>query len=140
MKENIFFEIKKLDHLIMQNLIKGKNMENRPSPTQMRIMKYMMENKDTDIYQKDLEKHLNISRATISNVLDTMEKNGIIKRFSGEIDSRTKKVELTKKAIALNEEAKNDSYKVTQKMVKDISSKDLETFMRILKQMEENLK
>ena len=64
MENNILFEIKKVEHLAIQKLMKGKDLGKHPSPTQIRIIIYMMKNKDIDIYQKDLEHHLNISRAT----------------------------------------------------------------------------
>ena len=140
MENNILFEIKKIDHLAMQKLMKGKDLGKNPSPTQMIIMQYMLKHKDMDIYQKDLEHHLSISRATISNVLETMEKNGIIERFSDETDTRTKKVKITKKVFDLNNKANQEIDALTEKMISNISNKDIETFKRILKQMEENLK
>ena len=122
MENNILFEIKKVEHLAIQKLMKGKDLGKHPSPTQIRIIIYMMKNKDIDIYQKDLEHHLNISRATISNVLDTMEKNGIIERFSDEIDTRTKKVKITKKTIEMHNEAKKEIENLTQKILENISN------------------
>ena len=44
-----------------------------PSPTQMRIIDYIIQNEDKPIYQKDLESIFNLRRATISEVLITME-------------------------------------------------------------------
>ena len=140
MESNILFEIKRIEHLAMQNLMKGKNLEKHPSPTQMRIMQYMMEHKNEDIYQKDLENHLNMSRATISNVLDTMEKNDIIERFYDEVDTRAKKVKITKKIFDLFDETKKEIKTIENKMINNIPNKDMETFKKVLNQMENNLK
>ena len=140
MESNILFEIKRIEHLAMQNLMKGKDLGKHPSPTQMRIMQYMMEHKNTDIYQKDLENHLNMSRATISNVLDTMEKNDIIERIYDEVDTRTKKVKITKKIFDLFDETKKEIKTIENKMINNISNEEMEIFKKVLNQMENNLK
>lgn len=140
MESNILFEIKRIDHLVMQNLMKGKDLGKHPSPTQIRIMHYMMEHKNEDIYQKDLENHLNMSRATISNVLDTMEKSDIIERFSDEVDTRTKRVKITKKTFDLFDKTKEEIKTIENKMINNIPNKDIETFKKVLNQMEDNLK
>ena len=140
MESNILFEIKRIEHLAMQNLMKGKDLEKHPSPTQMRIMQYMMEHKNKDIYQKDLENHLNMSRATISNVLDTMEKNDIIERIYDEVDTRTKKVKITKKIFDLFDETKKEIKTIENKMINNIPNEEMEIFKKVLNQMENNLK
>lgn len=139
MECDLLFEIKKLNNLMMQHLMKGKDLGKHPSPTQMRIMQYMKEHEKENIYQKDLEHHLNISRATISDVLNTMEKNGIIERINDEIDTRTKIVRFSKKAYDLHNQTKKEIEALTEKMIYNISVKDIEIFKRILKQMEDNL-
>ena len=40
----------------------------------MRIIAYIF-NKNGSIYQRDLERDLNLRRATLSGILNTMEKN-----------------------------------------------------------------
>lgn len=139
MSDNILFEIKKLNQSIYQILMKGKNLKQNPSPTQMRIVRYMMKHKNEEIYQKDLENYLNISRSTISDVLNTMEKNNLIKRTSDTGDARTKKVYLTDTAILLNKKAKQEIDDLTKKISKNISGKDMKTFQKVIKQMRDNL-
>ena len=99
MESGIFFELKKLEQEIFRtffNLDDASKMK-RPSPTQMRIIAYMLNHKDTDVYQRDLEGVLNLRRATVSEVLRTMEKNGLISRVISESDTRIKKIILNKK-------------------------------------------
>lgn len=140
MESNILFEIKRIEHLAMQNLMKGKDLGKHPSPTQMRIIQYIIEHKNEDIFQKDLENYLNMSRSTISNVLDTMEKKDIIERISDEVDTRTKKIKMTKKIFDLFDETKKEIKTIENKMINNISNKDMETFKKVLNKMEDNLK
>ena len=82
-KNRIAYEIITLDHNIRRFLInEGKYapIKNMPSQVQMRIVHYLIQNKDTDIYQRDLQKVLNLRRSTISGILKTMEKHNIIIR------------------------------------------------------------
>ena len=91
---NVLYEIKSLEKEIVRTFINNKDItipENIfPSPTQFQIIECIIENKNQEINQKDLEKHLNLSRATISGVLQTMEKKNLIKRVTNREDVRTK--------------------------------------------------
>lgn len=94
MKENsILSQIKSLEKLIVRNItgIGFQNIEAIPTPTQMQIIKYILENNDKEVYQRDLEKVLNLRRTTVSGVLQTMEKNNLIKRVTDTNDTRTKR-------------------------------------------------
>ena len=137
-EKDILFQFKIINQNIIQKLMKGIDLKNSPSPTQIRIIEYLMEHKDKDVYQKDLEVHLEISRATTSDVLNTMEKKGIIKRISGE-DSRTKKVILNKKEMDKHDEAFERLKNIESIITKDISKDDLEVFNKVLNKMKENL-
>ena len=67
-KNRTAYEIITLDHNIRRFLInegKYSPIKNMPSQVQMRIVHYLIQNKDTDIYQRDLEKVLNLRRSTI---------------------------------------------------------------------------
>ena len=52
---------------------------------------------DTEIYQKDIEQEFKVSRATASNMLQLMERKGLIVRESVSCDARLKKISLTRK-------------------------------------------
>ena len=62
---------------------------------------------DTEIYQKDIEQEFKVSRATASNMLQLMERKGLIVRESVSRDARLKKISLTEKAK--NMVAKSDA-------------------------------
>lgn len=140
---NVLYEIKSLEKEIVRTFINNKDItipENIfPSPTQFQIIECIIENKNQEINQKDLEKHLNLSRATISGVLQTMEKKNLIKRVTNREDVRTKKIILNEKTKEIFEK-KRKTIEHTEKLIKNISEEDLETFLKVLNIMKENIK
>ena len=78
MKPNVIEELKKLDVKIAKRLFKEakhQDIKRPPSPLQARILKYLLEHKEEIVCQKNLEEYLKVSKATISEVLLTMEKS-----------------------------------------------------------------
>lgn len=61
------------------------------------VLGFLNDCSDKDVFQKDLEKRFGIRRSTVTEVLNRMEKNGLIARKTVEYDSRLKKIELTEK-------------------------------------------
>ena len=141
---NVLYEIKSLEKEIVRTFINNKDItipENIfPSPTQFQIIECIIENKNQEINQKDLEKHLNLSRATISGVLQTMEKKNHIKRETNREDGRTKKIILNEKTKEIFEKKRKTIEHTEKKLIKNISEEDLETFLKVLNIMKENIK
>ena len=140
-KNRTAYEIITLDHRIKRIVInEGKvKTKNPPSQVQMRIIHYIIQNKDTDIYQRDLEKVLNLRRSTISGILKTMEKHNIIIRTDSKIDARSKRIELSNTSLKFYNESKKVFEKVNSILVKDIDDNDLEIFFKVAEKMKENL-
>ena len=81
MQRNVISEIKNLNNCMVKKLFTlGKKEDERfhPRPLQVEIITYLIENKDKTIYQKDIEEKLKISKAAVSDVLNSMEGRGII--------------------------------------------------------------
>lgn len=138
---NILKEIKALDILILKKMqfedkIKEKKI---PTPTQMHILEYILKHENEDIYQKDLESIFHLSRATVSSVLQTMEKYSLIDRVIDNTDTRTKKIILNKETKEFFELHKKNFENLGNRMLKDISKEDLEIFYKVLQKMKENI-
>ena len=140
----VLYEIKSLEKMLVRELINNSDIKDKenllPTPTQGQIIEYILNNKNKDIYQKDLEKVLNLRRATVSGVLHTMEKNGLIKRVTDESDTRTKKIILNEKIPERFNEYSKKIKKIENNIIKDISDKDLEIFLKVISQMKESIK
>lgn len=144
-KYNILYQIKTLEKMIFRKFIKNNSLNKNidkltPStPTQLQIISYIIENPNSDIYQKDLENILNLRRATVSGVLQTMEKNNLIERIVDEHDTRTKKIILKEEVRKDFLKHKNTVTNLEKEIIKNIDEKDLETFSKVIAIMKENI-
>lgn len=107
--------------------------------TQFQILKYLIENDEMEVHQKDFESVLQIRKSTISGILDTMEKNNIITRLSRDDDGRGKIVKLSSCIESCKKDMLMAMENVEAKIVEGISEKDLDTFYRVLGKMRENI-
>ena len=104
-EKNIVFELKALDRLLRKTIEKEFSLlDNDDQITRMHhwIIGFLFNNKDSDIYQRDVEAEFKISRSTTSSMLTLMEKKGLIVRQSVPGDARLKKLTLTEKANQLH--------------------------------------
>lgn len=107
---------------------------------QVSILLYIYEeSKKRDVYAKDIEVAFDMRRASVTGILQLMEKNGIIKREENNQDARLKKLILTTKAKEVRNKLKKEIIQVEKILTKDISKKDLETFITIMQKMSFNL-
>ena len=138
-KENIIFHIRSLDQSIVKIMMKGKDVKKSPSPTQIRIVLFLIGHNDDTISQKDIENHLKLSRATVSDVLNTMEKNGYIKKIASSEDARTNNIVLNDIALEMHKKAEEEIKKINNLLKQNISKEDLDNFIKIIDLMNENL-
>ncbi len=140
MKERkISFEIKILDNMIERKIFKGVDKRNLTN-TQTRILKYLFNNKDKVIHQSDIEKEMLLRRSTISGILNTMEKNNLIKRSNSEVDARKKKIALTSYSLNKHKEIEKKIADFEKNLLKGISIKEKQNFIKIIDKLKENLK
>lgn len=144
-KIEIFYQIKMLEKTILQYVLKVNGVINVdmpkiiPTSTQMEILDYIFEHSEEEIYQKDLENVLALKRATISGVLQTMEKNKLIERVVDEDDTRTKKIILNQSAKEIYLKNHKVMETLEQKALNNISKDDLDVFLRVIETMRKNI-
>ncbi len=138
--EKAIYQIKNLNHTIARYCCAKIDMQkNMPTPAQMQIMHYIGSKKDHKVYQRDIVKALGLRRATLSEILKTMEKNELISKVPSENDTRIKEIILSKKAkenFAIVKQKLNETEKTA---LQNIDKKDLEIFFKVIKQMQNNL-
>ena len=141
MKKKVAFEIKKLDNMITRKIcdeLKKENINNL-SHIQAEILKYLHINKNKRIYQSDIEKEIPARRSTISGILKTMEKNGLITRIDSKIDNRKKEVSLTEKSIKIYNKIESKIENLEKKIIYGISNEELNIFYMIIDKINENI-
>ena len=145
MKENkVLYEIKKLEKSVIRSLLEDCTdfLGERQlvlTPTQMQIIDYILEHYDDDVYQSDLEKILNLRRATVSGVLQTMEKKGLIKRVYKTNDARKKQVILQESSKKIFDSHNKKLKDIEEKITQDISKQEMDIFLSVLIKMQTNM-
>ncbi len=133
-------EIKELQNEITRNSFVSKDFKKIMNYSQGFILRVVLESENIEerVYQKDLEKILNIRKSTLSGILDTMEKNKIIKRVP-DLVTRGNIIELSDEMKKCKEELLERIKKVEENLTNGISEEDLDAFFRVIDRMKKNI-
>ena len=138
--KSISLEIKKIDSLIVRKIMAyNKDAIYHLTPVQIVVIKYLIKNKDSVVYQKDIEKKLGLRKSTVSGILGTMIKNSIITRTDSTNDLRSKEIRLTETGYKLDKAMRKKAFEFEKLLQSNISKEDLEVFYKVTKQIQENL-
>lgn len=134
----------------MSNLIK-RYFAQRPqvvgemelTGTQMTLLMYMDRRRkegQADVYQKDVEKAFDVRSSTATNILQTLERRGFIRREGVPGDLRLKRLVLTDKADAVAQQHEVITKELDSILLHGISDKDMETFYRVIDHATQNIR
>lgn len=139
---SIGHELAYTNNLIARKIARGGNNKYAMniSPIQVRIVKYLVKQNNKAILQKDMEYIFNIRRSTVSGVIKTMEKNNIIIRENVKDDNKSKEIKLTDDVYKRANDLVKELKELDLELLKDVNKEDLEVFMRVLKNIQDNLK
>lgn len=139
---SIGHELSYTNNLIARRIARGGNNKYAMniSPIQVRIVKYLVKQNNKAILQKDMEYIFNIRRSTVSGVIKTMEKNNIIIRENVKDDNKSKEIKLTDEVYKRANDLVKELKDLDLELLKDVNKEDLEVFMRVLKNIQDNLK
>ena len=103
------------------------------------FLRYLYENREKDIFQKDIEKQFGFCRSSITNIIQTMEKKGYLKREAVKQDARLKKVLLTEKGNKEHQKMAALIDQLNEKTLKGITDEEMESFFLVIDKIEANL-
>ena len=83
------------------------------TPVQGRIIMALYSQNNL-LCQRDIEANVPCNKSTLSAILNTMEKNGLITRQGSENDSRKKNIILTTKSLEIAEFLKEDNLRISK--------------------------
>lgn len=139
----IGFELRSLAILMKRKMDKAPN-ECGIELTELTYMHgwavgYFYNNRNREIFQKDFEKVFTIRRSTASNILNLMEKNGLITRETVDYDTRLKKITLTEKAMRIHNMVINRVEEFEKELSKGIAKEKLDVFFEVINIMKRNI-
>ncbi|WP_024786125.1 MarR family winged helix-turn-helix transcriptional regulator [Streptococcus mutans] len=122
----------------IQELSKSHGVEHLSGP-QGWIVMFLKDNQGKEIFIKDIEKRLDISKSVTSNLIKRMEKNGFISVIPSRKDRRYKQIVLT--PLGQEKAGKITVFLTDLKklLLKDISQEDLSVARKVFKQIKQNL-
>ena len=90
-------QIRRVNNLISRriNLYSRQNGVDDVTPMHGWILAYLYHSQEEEIFQRDIERAFSITRSTVTNILQLMEKKGYISRMSVPQDARLKRLVLT---------------------------------------------
>ena len=141
-RNRIGLEIRKLDHMLSRNLTANVKASGIDEITLMHgwIIRYLYENRNEEVFQKDIEKNFSVGRSTVTNIIKLMEKRGYLCREAVEKDARLKRVLLTEKGIHTHEAIEALIDRMNERTLEGISDEELEVFDRVVERLKENIR
>lgn len=139
---HIGFEFKTITNLIMRNIDArlSKLADRDYTKMQTWIISFINEkSKESDVFQKDIEKEFKIRRSTATGILQLMEKNGYITKHAVDYDARLKKLLLTQKAIKLNEEIYLNINAFEEELESYLTEEEVRIFFEITAKLKKKL-
>ena len=141
-KENlkIGVEIKKLNNTVHRAITYYAKMSGMDEVTLMHgwIIQYLYENREKEVFQKDIEQQFSICRSTVTNIIQLMEKKVYIARESVGHDARLKKVILTEKGRETHDKMECLAWQLDEQLISGISEAEMEVFLDVMNKIERN--
>ena len=141
MNKSVGRELRSVSNMIRRRLDNSgaiKEIENMTG-THGWAIAYLFDNREHDVFQKDIEEEFRIRRSSATKLLQLMEKNGLITREAVEYDARLKKIVLTEKAVSLQQKLKNDAMRMEERMIAGIPAEKLQSFFETLDMIKNNI-
>ncbi|HHX68751.1 MAG: helix-turn-helix domain-containing protein [Miniphocaeibacter sp.] len=141
MKRELVIQLKTINFFLNKRIEElHKSFDENLSPISGLILKFLFQNPDKLIFQKDIEEEFSIKKSRLSKILSTMEKEGYVKRVSVKEDARLKQIVLGEKAKELNENILKSKEEIEKIILENIDEKELDIFFKVLEEMVSNLK
>ena len=140
-KKRISFLLRAIHNQVKQIIHKSVPKFDRAPGSQLQggILGYIYHHGEEPVYQKDLEKEFKISRATATNTLQVMERNGLIVRKAVDKDARLKRILMTEEAFANHQKIEAHMSAMDERMLRGMSESEVQELFRLLKILEKNL-
>lgn len=138
---HIGHQVHKMDRCISKLLEMRVKAEGLDEVTLMHgwILRYLYEHQEQEIYQKDIEKYFGICRSAVTNIIQALEKKGLVCRASVESDARLKKVMLTDAGRIGHEKLGEIFQKMDADLENGITEEEVHAFMRVIDKVYYNM-
>ncbi|AND79190.1 MarR family winged helix-turn-helix transcriptional regulator [Streptococcus pantholopis] len=123
---------------LADELAKKNGIEHLAGP-QGHVLLYLGKHQNDEIFIKDIEKFLKISKSVCSNLIKRMEKNGFITATLSQTDKRRKRIALTDAGRLKLKPLEQFHQDMRDYLFKDIAFEDFQTIKKVSRQLQTNI-
>ena len=139
-----------MDKLVISNLLRSIMNKSRESieqrvkdmdirPQQGRMISYIVQNEDKGLIQKDLAEVFQRRGASITSMLQGLEKKGYIERRIPENNERQKNIFVLPKGKALVDETNEAFYAAEKELVHALNEDEVQQLTELLRKIDRSL-
>ncbi len=128
---------------IISKEIKGiidSKLKNNVTSVQMSILCFLDSRGSSLVYQKDIENLFHVRRSTITEIINVMEKNDLLRRVFDPCDKRKRVIVLTETGFGYVNEFKDVIRDVESNIYDGITDSEKEMLIFVFEKMSKNIK
>ena len=135
-------QIRRVDNLIFRriNQFARANGVEQATPMHGWIIEYLYRHREEPVFQRDIEQEFSITRSTVTNILQLMERKGYIRRQSVPQDARLKQLVLTEEGIHFHEKTMLSFHQTDDYVASLLTEEENAELLRLLNKLREALK
>ena len=103
------------------------------------ILSYLYHHTDAPVFQRDIEREFSITRSTVTNILQLMEKKGYIERQSVPQDARLKQLILTEQGAQFHEKSILSFHQTEECVNTLLTAEEQSELLRLLNKLKDGL-
>lgn len=140
-ERSIGYEIKTLSNLMKRRINKMTGMGRGSGFTHMHrlVVRFLAENQQRDVFQRDIESEFHIRRSTVTGLLQRMERSGLIHREPVAYDARLKKITLTQKSIDIHNNIKREIENLENRFANKLTDAEIDSFFALTAKIKRNI-
>ena len=108
------------------------------SGAQGKVLHFLLAQKG-DVFQKDVEEEYSLRPSSATQLLQKMEREGLIRREAMPGDARRRRIVVCPKGLAYKDAVMEDIRALEAELTRGVDPDDLETFLRVMEQMLKNI-
>ena len=135
-------QIRRVDNLIFRkiNQFARANGVEQATPMHGWIIEYLYRHREEQVFQRDIEREFSITRSTVTNILQLMERKGYIERRSVPQDARLKQLVLTEEGIRFHENTIRSFHQTDDYVAGLLTEEENTELLRLLNKLRDALK
>ena len=135
-------QLRRVDNLIFRRLnqFSRANGVEQTTPMHGWIIEYLYRHRDEPVFQRDIEREFSITRSTVTNILQLMERKGYIQRQSVPQDARLKQLVLTEEGVRFHENTILSFHQTDDYVAGLLTEEENAELLRLLNKLRDALK